>query len=153
MSSLRRTLAAAALSLATLAPAGYAAAADLSVKAMKKVAPVTFFLVIDDRVSFSWMPRGTDPGAYTVNPNGSINGTTAKQVYSFTHFDAWAYGTNFFTISMFKSDHNDPANPCFTNGTGQIVSAVSGLPASCSGMTEIYGLFRSTFGWNEIFNT
>ena len=83
---------------------------------MKKVAPVPFFLVIDDRVSFSWMPKGTDPGAFTVNPNGSINGTTAKQVYSFTHFDAWAYGTNFFTISMFKSGHNDPASPCTNTG-------------------------------------
>src|SRR3978361_1039242 len=117
MSSLRRTLAAAALSLATLVPAGYAAAADLPVKALKKVAPIPFFLVIDDRVSFSWMPRGTDPGAFTVNPNGSINGTTSKQVYSFTHFDAWAYGTNFFTISMFKSGKNDPASPC-TNAGG-----------------------------------
>ena len=27
------------------------------------------------------------------------------------------------------------------------------LPANCAGATEIYGLFRSTFGFNEIFNT
>ena len=27
------------------------------------------------------------------------------------------------------------------------------VPANCAGATEIYGLFRSTFGWNEIFNT
>ena len=53
MSSLRRTLAAAALSLATLVPAGYASAADLPVKAVKAGADVPFFLVIDDRVSFS----------------------------------------------------------------------------------------------------
>jgi hypothetical protein len=100
MSTLRRTLAAAALSLATLAPTGFASAADLPVKAKAKpVADLPFFLVIDDRVSFSWMPKGTDPGMFTVNPNGSINGTTPKQVYSFSHFDAWAYGTNFFTIS------------------------------------------------------
>ncbi len=26
-------------------------------------------------------------------------------------------------------------------------------PASCAGASEIYGLFRSTFGFNEIFNT
>jgi hypothetical protein len=148
MSNLRRTLAAAALSLATLAPAGYAAAADLPVKALKKVAPIPFFLVIDDRVSFSWMPRGTDPGMFTVNPNGSINGTTAKQVYSFTHFDAWAYGTNFFTISMFKSGHNDPASPCIAPGLTANFGA-----GNCAGATEIYGLFRSTFGFNEIFNT
>jgi hypothetical protein len=148
MSSLRRTLAAMALSLATLLPAGYAGAADLPVKAAKVAPDAPFFFVIDDRVSFSWMPRGTDPGMFTVNPNGSINGSTAKQVYSFTHFDAWAYGTNFFTISMFKSGHNDPASPCIALG---LLSNFA--PGNCAGATEIYGLFRSTFGWNEIFNT
>ena len=69
------------------------------------------------------MPKGTDPGMFSVNPNGSINGTTAKQVYSFTHFDAWAYGTNFFTISMFKSGHNDPASPCIAPGVTITVGA------------------------------
>src|SRR6266702_1261783 len=150
MSSLRRTLAAAALSLATLVQAGFASAADLPpVKAKAKPpADLPFFFVIDDRVSFSWMPKGTDPGMFTVNPNGSINGTTAKQVYSFTHFDAWAYGTNFFTISMFKSGHNDPASPCVAPGV-----TITGGFADCAGATEIYGLFRSTVGFNEIFNT
>ena len=85
---------------------------------------------------------------FTVNPNGSVNGNTAKQVYSFTHFDAWAYGTNFFTISLFKSGHNDPASPCVAPGV-----TITGRPADCAGATEIYGLFRSTFGFNEIFNT
>src|SRR6266581_6980256 len=115
MSYLRRAIAAAALSLATLAPAGFASAADMAVKAAKP-AELPFFLVIDDRVSFSWMPKGTDPGMWSTRPDGSINGTTAKQVYSFTHFDLWAYGTNFFTISMFKSGHNDPASPCTAPG-------------------------------------
>jgi hypothetical protein len=146
--------AAAAVSLALLAPTGSASAADLPVKAKAKpVADLPFFLLIDDRVTFSWMPKGTDPGAFSTRPNGSINGTTAKQVYSFTHFDIWQYGQNFFTISMFKSDHNDPANPC-TNA-GVIFNPGTGVatPAFCEGATEIYGLFRSTFGWNEIFNT
>jgi hypothetical protein len=106
-------------------------------------ADLPFFLVIDDRVTFSYMPKGTDPGMFTVNPNGTINGKTAKQVYSFTHFDAWAYGTNFFTISMFKSDHNDPASPCTNAGREHRAAG------DCAGATEIYGLFRSTFGWNE----
>jgi hypothetical protein len=129
------------------------AKADQPVKAAKPAPDLPFFLVIDDRVTFSWMPKGTDPGAYSVRPNGSVDGTTAKQVYSFTHFDVWAYGTNFFTISMLKSDHNDPANPCtnagvvFNPGTGTASSA------NCAGATEFYGLFRSTFGWNELFNT
>jgi hypothetical protein len=155
MSNLRRTLAAAALSLATLAPAGFAIAADLPVKAKAKpVADLPFFFVIDDRVSYSWMPKGTDPGDFSTRPDGSINGKTAKSVYSFTHFDAWAYGTNFFTISMFKSDHNDPANPCSQPGGIQLAGFAGPVtPANCAGATEIYGLFRSTFGWNEIFNT
>src|SRR5882762_7067490 len=100
MSYLRRAIAAAALSLATLAPAGFAGAADMAVKAKP-----------------------------------------------FTDFDAWAYGTNFFTISLFKSGHNDPASPCTNAGT------IFGVPADCAGATEIYGLFRSTFGFNEIFST
>src|SRR5712672_3834663 len=142
MSFRHTAIAAAALSLAALAPAGFARAADMPVKAVKPIVDVPFFFVIDDRVTFSYIPTAAQPGMFTVNPNGTINSKTAKQVYSFTHFDAWAYGTNFFTISMFKSDHNDPANGCaFPN------------PGNCAGATEIYGLFRSTFGFNEIFNT
>ena len=133
-----------------LAPAGFASAADMPVKAVKAPPPdLPFFLVIDNRVTFSYIFTGTEPGMFSVSPDGSINGKTAKQVYSFTHFDAWAYGTNFFTISMFKSGHNDPASPCIECRLHRRPS----LPANCAGATEIYGLFRSTFGWNEIFNT
>src|SRR3979409_1800820 len=142
-------IAAAALSLAMLAPTGFASAAALPVKT--KITPsddVPFFFVIDDRVTYSYIFTGAQPGMFTVNPDGSINGKTAKQVYSFTHFDAWAYGTNFFTISLFKSDRNHPAAPCINAGL-----SVNFLPANCAGASEIYGLFRSTFGWNEIFNT
>ncbi len=120
----------------------------MAVKAVKPIVDVPFFFVIDDRVTYSYIFSGTDPGVFSVRPDGSINGKTAKQVYSFTHFDAWAYGTNFFTISMFKSDHNDPASPCINAGLN-----VNLTPGSCAGATEIYGLFRSTFGFNEIFGT
>lgn len=148
MSSLRRTLAAAALSLTTLLPAGFASAADLVVKAQKPIADVPFFFVIDDRVSYSYIFNAAQPGAYTVRPDGTVNGKTAKSVYSFTHFDAWAYGTNFFTISLYKSGHNDPASPCTNAGVN-----IFGTASDCAGASEIYGLFRSTFGFNEIFNT
>src|SRR6202140_4332781 len=150
MSYRHGAFAAAALSLATLvAPAGFANAADLPVKAKVKPVPdLPFFFVIDDRVTYSYIFTAAQPGMFTVNPNGTINAKTAKQVYSFTHFDAWAYGTNFFTISLFKSDHNDPAAPCINAGLSVTFAA-----ASCAGASEIYGLFRSTFGWNEIFNT
>jgi len=148
--SFRKTIfATAALSLAALASAGLARAADLPVKAAKPVKDLPFFLVIDDRVTFSYIFTGTDPGVFSAKPSGtSWNGNTAKQVYSFTHFDIWGYGTNFFTISMYKSDHNDPAVPCINAGV-----LPGGIPAACAGATEFYGLFRSTFGWNEIFGT
>ena len=122
MSYRTKAIAAALLSFAAIAPASIASAADLPVKAKAKPVPdLPFFLVIDNRVTYSYIFTGTDPGVWTRKPDGSINGKTAKQVYSFTHFDIWQYGTNFFTISMFKSDHNDPANPCFNNAAGQIV--------------------------------
>jgi hypothetical protein len=144
-----KAIAIAMLSLATVVPTSFANAADMPVKVKAKPIPdLPFFSVIDDRVSYSWIPKATDPGAFSINPNGSINGTTAKNLYTFTHFDAWAYGTNFFTISMLKSDHNDPASPCANAGV-----LLNGAAANCAGATEIYGLFRSTFGWNELFNT
>jgi hypothetical protein len=143
--SFRRTIMmAASLAAAALASASLARAADLPVKAAKKAADLPFFLVIDDRVTFSWMPRGTDPGVFSRRPDGSINGVTAKQVYSFTHF---------FTISAFKSDHNDPANPCTNAGVIFDPNTGIGAPASCEGATEIYGLFRSTFSGNALFDT
>jgi hypothetical protein len=155
--SFRKTIfATAALSLAALASAGMARAADLPVKAVKKVADLPFFLLIDDRVTFSYQFTATDPGAFTLKPGGqSWNGNTAKQVYSFTHFDVWGYGTNFFTISMLKSDHNDPAAPCggATFNSTENTALIGGGNAFCAGATEFYGLFRSTFGWNEIFGT
>jgi hypothetical protein len=154
MSYRNRAIAAAMLSFATLAPASFASAADLPVKAVKPIADVPFFSVIDDRVTYSYIFSASQPGQYTVNPNGSVNNHETKQVYSFTHFDAWAYGTNFFTISLFKSSHNDPANPCITNSAGTAFVAVGTFaPASCAGASEIYGLLRSTYGFNEIFNT
>jgi hypothetical protein len=147
-----KAIAAAVLSLAALAvlvPTGSANAADdlppPPVKA-KPVQDLPFFLVVDDRMTFSYQFTATDPGVFSIRPNGTVDGTTAKQVYSFTHFDVWGYGTNFFNIDLLKSDHNDPANGC---GSAPVTSTNIG----CAGATEVYGLFRSTFGWNEIFNT
>src|SRR5579863_5505912 len=116
--SFRKTIyATVALSLAALASAGVARAADLPVKAAKPVKDLPFFLVIDNRVTYSYLFTGTDPGVFSAKPgNTGWNGNTAKQVHSFTHFDVWGYGTNFFTISAYKSDHNDPASPCTNSG-------------------------------------
>jgi hypothetical protein len=143
-------IATAALSLVALASAGLARAADLPpVKAAKPVKDIPFFLVIDDRLTYAYQFTATDPGLYSAKPgNTGWNGDVAKQVYAFTHFDVWAYGTNFFNISFTKGDHNDSSAPCINTGV-----LPNGSPADCAGATEFYGLFRSTFGWNEIFGT
>ena len=76
MSFLRRTIAAAALSLATLAPAGFAQAADLPVKAAKAPADLPWFILIDNRVSYSYIFTAAQPGAFSVQPNGTIDAKT-----------------------------------------------------------------------------
>jgi len=123
--------------LLLLASTGIASAADLAPTPVKAtpIVDVPFFIVNDNRVTYAFQPTATDPG---------VPGTTAKQVYAFTHFDAWAYGTNFINLNMNKSDHADPAAPC-----GNFHSPVFG----CSGATEFFGTLRSTFGWNQIFGT
>jgi hypothetical protein len=84
MSVRNSAIAATVLTLAALASIGLSTgltrAADLPTKAAKKPADLPFFLLIDDRVTYSWMPKGTDPGVFSVRPNGSIDGTNAKQV-------------------------------------------------------------------------
>lgn len=123
----------AALFSVALVSSGVAYAADLPVKAAAPAADVPFFLVNDNRLTFAYEPTAVDPG--TTNK-------TAKQVYAFTHFDAWAYGTNFINLELIKSDHADPAGPC------PILQ-----PTGCAGATEFFGMIRSTFGFNQIFNT
>ncbi len=154
MSYRTKAIAAAALSLATLAPAGFASAADLPVKAKAKpVADLPFFFVIDDRVTYSWMPKVPIPAFSPSSRTARSTATTAKQVYSFTHFDVWAYGTNFFTISMFKSDHNDPAAPCTNAGVTSTAISACGDPQSAPAQPKSTACSARTFGWNEIFNT
>lgn len=119
--------------IVALARTSQVLAGDLPVKTSPPpVVDTPFFQINDNRLTYAYIFHGTDPG---------VTGDTAKQTYAFTHFDAWAYGTNFLNISMFKSDQNDPANGC--KGPGQ----------GCSGATEVYGVLRSTFGFNQIFDT
>src|ERR1019366_10731391 len=96
---------------------------------------VAFFSVNDNYLTYSYLPEGADPG---------VLGKTEKQLYAFSHFDVWAYGTNFANFQLVKSDHSDPAAPC-----GNYHAPVSG----CAGATELLGQIRSTFDSNEIFNT
>jgi len=98
----------------------------------KPIADVPFFFVNDNRLTSAYEFTATSPGT---------TDKTAKQVFAFTHFDVWAYGTNFINVELLKSDHADPAAPCAVANSG------------CAGATEFYGLARSTFGWNQLFDT
>jgi len=75
-----KAIAAAVLSLATLALAGFASAADLPYKAKAKpVADLPFFFVIDDRVTYSYIFNAAQPGMYTVRPDLTFRSSRAKQ--------------------------------------------------------------------------
>lgn len=128
----RRSLALAAILAAAVA--GSASAADLPVKAKPMKAPdPPYFLVNENSLSYHYEFTATNPGA----------GKTPKHVGTFSHFDVWAYGTNFINIDWLKATSRaTPSNPCPILGTGE-----------CEGYTEIYGFARSTFGWNEIGKT
>jgi hypothetical protein len=122
----------AALSLAIASFGSDAFAADLQVKA-KPPEEAPLFLVNTNTVSYSYAFTATDP----------FVGKTAKNIFTFSHFDVWTYGTNFINIDFLKSDLRDPAAPC------------GGPPPNpalgCEGATEIYGFFRSTLGWKQLF--
>lgn len=129
-----RVIAGVLMTLAASVSAGEVKAADVENKAVKAkpIADVPFFFINDNRLTYAYQFTATSPG------NTS---ETGKQVYAFTHFDAWAYGTNFISLSLLKSDRNDPAGPCPIFGS------------NCAGAAEFYGFIRSTLGFNEVFNT
>src|SRR5260370_17946819 len=96
-------------------------------------APPPVFTVNDNSVSYAYRFNATDP---------FVTDQTQKSVITCTHFDAWAYGKNFFNLDLLKSDLKDPSNPC----------GLPGFPVTgCEGTTEIYGFFSSTLGWKELF--
>jgi len=119
-----------AIATAASAWTGSALAADLPVKAPEPAAaPTSFFLVNDNSVSFTWTPTANDPGV-DFNNHPTFN----KYIGEFTHFDAWAYGTNLFDLSYLQSDRN---NPIFDQ-------------PGAAGAAEFFALWRSTLGLNQV---
>lgn len=99
-----------------------------------------FFQSVDNRFGFAVLPTATSPGQ---------SASTFKKVYSISHQDVWAYGTNTIYGEYLKSDHSDPNSPC----TALFNKAPFGQPSPCAGGVEINASLRSTFGLNEIFRT
>jgi hypothetical protein len=132
------TTTALALAFAATALAGSAFAADMPLKAASAPAASPFFIVNDTSVSFTWYPNATDPGvsggqAVGLGNNGTTN-TFSKYIGSATHFDVWAYGTNFFNLDYIKSAHQDP---------------IGGIPGA-AGAAEVYAFGRSTISGNAV---
>jgi hypothetical protein len=148
----------AALGMVAFASGRVASAADVSpmpVKA-KPILNIPFFTVNDNRLSYAYNFNGTQPSTYSGGFNGvPANGKLDKQVYAFTHYDEWAYGTNLLAVALTKSSHNDPASPCILPGRpAASVNSLAALPfGNCAGATDVSASLRSTFGFNQIFNT
>jgi hypothetical protein len=96
--------------------------------------------VNDTWVSFTWYPTATDPGVSLNNIVGQTD-KFSKYVGTVSHFDVWAYGTNFFNLDFLQSQGggHDPIQGIFT--------------PNANGAVEVYGFARSTLGFNEILGT
>src|SRR5258708_3138477 len=152
-------LATAALAVAFAATTlGAALAADVALKApIKKETP--FFLVNDNSVSFTWYANATNPGVAGDNIPGHSNSFN-KYVGSVTHFDVWAYGTNFFNVDILKSDNRDPVDGIFgPNATGAVEmyafarSTLSGNALTGSKMFSSFLFKDISFEWGGDINT
>jgi hypothetical protein len=142
-----------AFAVSTLAGGALAADVSMPVKAPAP-APASFFIVNDNSVSFTWYANATDPGVaagqgtgatlFLPGTLGGINSTNngqsnsfSKYVGSATHFDVWAYGTNFFNIDYIQSDAHDP---------------IQGIMGA-AGAAEVYGFARSSLSGNALTGT
>lgn len=124
--SVRSIAVAAAFGVTSLASAY---AADMGVMPVKAPPPAQpFFLVNDTSVSFTWYPDSTDPGVINAKNNYRLQG-------DITHFDVWAYGTNFVDLNFQQYGKKDP-----TQSMG-----------GASGAEEADALVRSTISGNAIF--
>ena len=128
---------------------GTAHAADLDAAKKDKApeaAPVKeapFFLFADTQVSYRYSFPAAEPGVQIQKADGTFrNRDIPKNILNISHADAWAYGTNFFSLDILKSGSQDPAgttNPGFTQFS--------------YGGTEAYGLYRGTLSLNALTNT
>jgi hypothetical protein len=114
-----------------------AVAADLGTIKGPAPAPAPFFFVNDTQISLWYESNAKEPGVFTPARPGGVS--IAKGVMSITHFDAYAYGTNFVNIDFLKSNNQDPSN-------GSAIGAGDGA-------MEVYGLYRGTLSFNSMFGT
>ncbi|MGU3540752.1 hypothetical protein [Methylobacterium sp. A54F] len=125
---------------------GSAAAADLQEKMAPEARPVPetgFFLFSDTQIGTYHEFSAREPGIPATGGNPLDGRGIPKTVLNISHADAWAYGTNFFSLDILKSGSQDPAGYAFPN---------SGI-ATGVGATEAYGLYRGTLSGNALTGT
>ncbi len=91
------------------------------------------FLWSDTYLSYRFLWQDKQPGSPKNTKENAVN---------LSHADAWAYGSNFFSLDVEQFSHQDPSN-----------SASGATSPNSTGSGEFYGLFRSTFSGNKIFAT
>ncbi len=107
--------------------AGLGSAADVAAKASKKAAPAPFFFYSDTQVSYWHEFNGNLP---------AVTNGVQKDIVSLTHFDAWAYGTNFVNLDLAKS-HNS-------------LDVSNNQPVGGDTLADFYGVWRSTLSFNAL---
>ncbi|MCJ2136958.1 hypothetical protein MKK69_23400 [Methylobacterium sp. J-026] len=112
------------------------------------VADGPFFLFADTQVSYRYQFPTVSPGVQIQRADGSfVSREAPKQILNIAHADAWAYGTNFFSLDILKSGSQFPAGT--TNPPGSVAA-----PAFFeNGNTEAYGLYRGTLSLNALTGT
>lgn len=144
----RRAAGTALLSMALALPA---TAADKPNLAPVRTEPVAikeapFFVFADTQISYRHVFTAAEPGnpnLKTANPSDGRD--IPKNVLNIAHANAWAYGTNFFSLDILKSGSQDPA------GTRNAIPGQTTLFGY--GAAEAYGLYRGTLSGNKITGT
>ncbi|WP_156462812.1 hypothetical protein [Methylobacterium sp. Leaf93] len=137
------SLAAALVSCAALAPA--LAADPAGAPPPVPDTPSPFFLFADTQVSYHYQFPAAEPGVRVRNADGSFRSRgIPKQIFTLSHANAWAYGTNLLSLDILKSGSQERAGT--TNAPG-------GFLLRDDGATEVYGLYRGTLSLNALTGT
>ncbi len=84
-----------------------------------------------------------EPGIPATKGDPLAGRSIPKNVINISHADAWAYGTNFFSLDILKSGNQDPSGFAFPR-----LGERTGV-----GATEAYGLYRGTLSGNALTGT
>ncbi len=127
---------AAALSLCVTS-AAFAADLD-TLKKAPEVVPAkepSFFLFSDTQISYRYQFPTVSPGVQIQRADGSfVSREAPKQILNISHADAWAYGTNFFSLDILKSGSQFPAgttNPPDRSPTRSSPITATPKPTAC----------------------